>query len=178
MSADDGFSVRQGAVTDLDQLVALTLALAAETEDGLRLDTLRLAAGVRRGLEAGEGADLSPRYWVAEQSGRLVGFIGISPEWSDWWATTYWWVISVFVECRCRRRGVATQLFASMQADADDANVQTVNLRVECGNAGAQKFYKSIGFAVDPSHLVMSKGRKPDGRAVGGETDKENDEEK
>ena len=43
-----------------------------------------------------------------------------------------------------------------------------VNLRVEKENAGAQQFYKRIGFAEDPSHIVMSQGRKPDGKEVGG----------
>jgi hypothetical protein len=47
--------------------------------------------------------------------------------------------------------------------------VQTVNLRVERENEGAQKFYASVGFAVDDSHLVMSRGRKPDGGAIGGD---------
>ena len=43
-----------------------------------------------------------------------------------------------------------------------------VNLRVEKDNATAQALYASVGFAADPSHLVMAYGRTPSGEAVGG----------
>ena len=42
-----------------------------------------------------------------------------------------------------------------------------VNLRVEKDNATAQALYASVGFAADPSHLVMAYGRTPSGEAVG-----------
>lgn len=164
--------VRRGISSDLEGLIRLTQTLATETENGLVLHEEKLRVGIARGLpaEAEENEEeLSPKYWVAERrsDGRLVGFLAVSPEWSDWWATCYWWVISVFVEADSRRSKVATALFASMEADSAAAGVQTVNLRVESENAGAQQFYKRIGFAEDPSHIVMAKGRKPDGSLIG-----------
>ena len=45
------------------------------------------------------------------------------------------WVISIFVEEKARRQGIAKRLFAAMQADADKIGVQTVNLRVEVGES-------------------------------------------
>ena len=128
--------------------------------------------GISKGLGTSsvEERELDPKYWVAERASdkKLVGFLAVSPEWSDWWACCYWWVISVFVSAESRRSGIATSLFAALRSDAKAANVQTVNLRVEKENAGAQQFYKRIGFAEDPSHIVMSQGRKPDGKEVGG----------
>jgi hypothetical protein len=106
---------------------------------------------------------------VAEDahSREICGIIAVSPEWSDWWASEYWWVISVFVSADSRRRGMASALFTAMLAAAADEKVQTVNLRCECENGSARRFYESIGFVVDDSHLVMSKGNKPDGSQVG-----------
>ena len=168
------FTVRRGTSKDLHALVQLTKDLATETEDGLQLSHERLLLGVAKGLPNPNGptsaSDLSPKYWVAcDQVGHLVGFVGVSPEWSDWWATCYWWVISVFVDSKWRRAGVGTALFKTMQQDAIKEDVQTVNLRVETNNTGAQNFYRKIGFAVDSSHLVMSRGRRPDGKEVGNE---------
>ena len=175
--------VRRGSVDDLAAIVGLTKALAYETESGLQLETELVERGVSCGLqprggssdaggdgddgEAGKGPDLRPMYWVAVRGDERVGFIGVSPEWSDWWATSYWWVISFFVDAKWRRRGVATEMFKAMQRDAEASGVQTINLRVEEGNTGAQAFYRKIGFAIDRSHLIMSCGRKPDGQHVG-----------
>ena len=164
------FTIRPGLPKDLDTVVNLTCALAEETENGLQLMREKVNVGVSRGLreEAEGAASLRPRYWVAEnEGGTVVAFVAISPEWSDWWATTYWWVLSVFVDPAARRQGIAKALFHAMQEDADRLGVQTINLRVETANASAQDFYKSCGFVVDDSHLVMSRGSKPDGTAVG-----------
>lgn len=162
------YKVRTGVPTDLESVVQLTCDLAEETENGLKLVPDKVNAGVAVGLNAAEGGVLNPRYWVAEnEDGKVVAFVAISPEWSDWWNTCYWWVISIYVDPSARRKGVAKALFQEMQQDADSLGVQTVNLRVEAANAGAHNFYKACGFVVDDSHLVMSRGNKPDGSAVG-----------
>jgi len=167
------FSVRPGHRADLEQLVGLTCDLARETEHGLLLDRATVSNGVLPGLPTDQAntGDLCPRYWVAEQDGaaggraRIVGFVAISPEWSDWWATSYWWVTSVFVAESHRRIGVGRELFTAMFAAADAEKIQTINLRVEQDNQ-ARRFYSSIGFVVDESHLVMSRGNRPDGTTI------------
>ena len=107
------FTIRRGVQTDLVQLVELTKNLATETEDGLVLKDEKLMLGISKGLDDNESGS-SPMYFVAESSdekGKILGFLAISPEWSDWWATWYWWVISVFVDSNFRRSGVGTKLF-------------------------------------------------------------------
>jgi N-acetylglutamate synthase-like GNAT family acetyltransferase len=123
--------IRRAVSDDLDGIVALNKALALETE-GVHLDD----TGVRRGAkltltsataaEENEAADedngsisLSPRFWVAENEGDMAGMIGISPEWSDWHGTCYWWVVSVFVTSSHRRKGVGRQLFDTVFQIAD-----------------------------------------------------------
>jgi len=162
------FVVRRGVAEDLEAIVQLQLDLARETENGLELDRARVAAGVGAGLAGGAGA-LSPRYWVAvsASSGTVVGCVGVSPEWSDWWNCAYWWIISIFVGAGHRRHGVASELLRVLLAASEEEGVQTVNLRVEAENDGARAFYAAVGFATDTSHVVMSRGRKPDGAVVG-----------
>ena len=105
INAPASVSVRPGRASDLSHLVRLTCDLASETEHGLTLDKAKVTAGVAAGLPtAAAAAALAPRYWVAEREDStergdsdLVGFVAISPEWSDWWACTYWWITSVYV---------------------------------------------------------------------------------
>jgi GNAT superfamily N-acetyltransferase len=170
--------IRRGSHLDLESIVRLTFSLAKETEKGLVLDVERTRFGVAAGLRTqgqpvSGSMDLRPRYWIASiadpdtERGELdVGFLASSPEWSDWWGVEYWWITSVFVDSRWRRRGVARRLFEAAFKTADDANVQTINLRVERSNEAAKQFYRSVGFAVDDSHIVMSRGKRPDGSRI------------
>ena len=72
----------------------------------------------------------------------------------------------MYVAPQCRRLGVGKRLFKAVFASADDANVQTVNLRVEKDNESAKRFYEAVGFKIDDSHHVLSKGKRPDGSSI------------
>ena len=74
---------------------------------------------------------------------------------------------SIFVDRNYRRTGVGSALLKGVLVSADQAGVQTVNLRVERENQSAQRLYRNVGFAIDDSHLVMSCGRTPSGAVVG-----------
>jgi hypothetical protein len=110
------FIVRPGVEADLADVVRLTCELARETENGLVLPVEKVTAGCLAGLLPG-GGQLQPRYFlaIAPGTGAVVGSVCISPEWSDWWNTTYWWVASVFVDAAYRRQGAARCLFNGMQ---------------------------------------------------------------
>ena len=161
--------IRNGTAKDIDEMLQMQMDLAYETEKGLKLNEAQLRVGVMKCLNA-DGSDfgLKPFYIVAALDGgkggdEPVGFVGISPEWSDWWGTEYWWVISIFVAPGQRRKGIATKLFQDVLQRSQEKGVQTVNLRVEKLNSGAMSFYRKIGFVVDDSHHVMSIGKKPEG---------------
>ena len=160
--------IRNGTAKDIDAMLQMQMDLAYETEKGLKLNEAQLRVGVLKCLTDGNDFGLKPFYIVAALDGgkggdEPVGFVGISPEWSDWWGTEYWWVISIFVAPGQRRKGIATKLFQDVLQRSQEKGVQTVNLRVEKLNSGAMSFYRKIGFVVDDSHHVMSIGKKPDG---------------
>ena len=158
--------IRDGIMEDLNPVIQMQMDLAYETENGLKLNKNKLKLGVEKCLLDNDNNNLKPFYIVASIDNNIVGFIGISPEWSDWWGTEYWWVISIFVKSQYRRKGVATKLFQYVLNKSKMKNIQTVNLRVEKLNANAIAFYKTIGFVIDDSHHVMSIGKKPDGSTL------------
>ena len=81
--------IRDGIAKDIDAMVQMQMDLAYETEKGLKLKEAQLRVGVTKCLSDGNGFGLKPFYIVAaldngKGGDELVGFIGISPEWSDW----------------------------------------------------------------------------------------------
>ena len=70
--------------------------------------------------------------------GQCKGIVGVSPEWSDWWACEYWWVISIYVAPDARRLGIASKLLQFVVSEGQRQGAQTVNLRVERDNKAAQ----------------------------------------
>ena len=148
----------------MGDIVALTKNLAKETENGLSLDDGKVTGGVTKGLIASNG--MSPFYIVAVAGGSIVGFACVSPEWSDWWDCAYWWIGSLFVAERHRKKGVGRQLIDEVWRVAEVEGVMAVNLRVEKLNVNSQAFYKKVGFVADDSHIVMSRGRRPDGGVI------------
>ena len=101
----------------------------------------------------GRGGAFSEILVAERQSdGRLV-VSSPSVQRSDWYDAL---VDNFRLRYDSRRGKVATAL-CELEADSAAAGVQTVNLRVESGNAGAQQFYKRIGFAEDPSHMSWRK---------------------
>lgn len=156
--------IREAVPDDKDAIKKYTIEMAAETES-CELDPDKVDKGVAFVLG---GSGLASKYWVAtDTSGKVIGMVGISPEWSDWWGVEYWWIIAVYVAPSSRRKGVAAKMLRGVLAAAEARGVQTVNLRVEKDNTTAQALYRSVGFAVDPSHLVMACGRTPAGEFVG-----------
>ena len=155
---------REAALDDKEAIKNYTIEMAAETES-CGLDPDMVDKGVAFVLR---GKGLASKYWVAtDASDKVIGMVGVSPELRDWWGVEYWWIISVYVAPSSRRKGVAAKMLRGVLAAAEARGVQTVNLRVEKDNATAQALYRSVGFAVDPSHLVMACGRTPAGDFVG-----------
>jgi ribosomal protein S18 acetylase RimI-like enzyme len=136
--------VRPAIPADLVFLVEGNLALAEESER-LTLDSGVLRAGVQALLEG----QAPGRYWVAELSGRPVGQLLVTYEWSDWRNRMVWWIQSVHVVPAARRHGVFRALYAHARAEAVAAGAGGLRLYVDVTNVRAQAVYRSMGMTGD-----------------------------
>ena len=141
--------IRAGQHADLHALVNFNQAMAMETEN-LTLDADKLTQGV-------EGLLTHPErgvYLVAEVNDEIVGSLMVTYEWSDWRASNYYWIQSVYVRPQNRRQGIYGKLYQAVK-DFAAANGGTASFRlyVEHDNAVAQNTYESLG--MQQSHYLM-----------------------
>ncbi len=141
--------VRAAVPDDGPALVEFNLAMARETERR-ELDREVLAAGVAAVLA-------EPRrgfYLVAEAGAAVVAGLLVTFEWSDWRNGEFWWVQSVYVEPRWRRRGLYRRLYGEVKARATArGGVCGVRLYVERDNARAQRTYAALGMHETPYRI-------------------------
>ncbi len=138
----DSITIRRATIDDLETVVRYNAALADETEDK-SLDRSVLTSGVRRGLED----DSVCAYYIAEVNGEPVGQTAITFEWSDWRNGLFWWIQSVYVDARFRRKGVFRALYAHVQAKAQP-DVCGLRLYVIRENTRAIDTYRNLGMTV------------------------------
>ena len=140
--------IRLAEPRDLESLVTFNLALARETE-GRQLDRALLQAGVESLL-----ADSSKGFYAVMEhrpSGRAIGQLLITFEWSDWRNAVFWWLQSVYVQKEWRRRGVFKQLYDYVLREGKRrGNVAGIRLYVEQDNAVAQGVYAHVGLSAAP----------------------------
>ena len=133
--------IRVATPADAGVLVEFNAAMALETE-GKELLPEVIGAGVRSLLQR----ESSGFYLVAEDSGRVVGSLLVTKEWSDWRNGDFWWIQSVYVRPEFRRRGVYKRLYRHIQEmAAKDPGVCGFRLYVERENARAQTTYRALG---------------------------------
>lgn len=134
--------IRDAQPGDCDWLADCAAAMALETEHR-QLDPGTVRAGVAAGIaDAGKA-----RYFVAaDADGNAIGTLMLTHEWSDWRNGDWWWIQSVYVLPRHRRRGVFAALYRHVEAQARSApGVIGLRLYVERENAGAQRTYAALG---------------------------------
>ena len=132
--------VRQASLMHLDTIVDFNAAMAKETE-GKELNMGMLRSGVEAVLTRN---DLG-FYLVADHSGRPVGQLLITYEWSDWRNAFFWWIQSVYVSPDYRRRGVYKALHVYAAAEGRrHSNICGLRLYVDKDNRIAQETYASL----------------------------------
>lgn len=141
--------IRKARSADAAVIGAFNRNLAWETEK-LRLNSAIVGRGVRALLkDAGKGT-----YFVAEQSGAVVGQLLITYEWSDWRNSNFWWIQSVYVAAEFRSSGVFRALFSHVQKLARSRRgVCGLRLYVEKNNRRAQQAYDRLG--MKPTHYKI-----------------------
>jgi GNAT superfamily N-acetyltransferase len=136
-------------LSDRAVITEFNLKLAEETE-ALGLDPALVSVGVERLLK-------DPRkglYCVAEVDRAVVGQLMITYEWSDWRNGNIWWLQSVYVAPKFRRRGIFRALFTHITSLARaDEEVCGVRLYMHDENAAARKSYIELG--MKPTHYQV-----------------------
>ena len=139
---EDQLKIRAALPTDTPVLVEFNLRVAMETE-GKRLDLGVLTSGVNAVLEDSTRGF----YLVAEISGKVVGSLMVTTEWSDWRNGDLWWIQSVYVHPESRKQGVFKALHEETRERAvNSAGVCGCRLYVERDNTSAQAVYARRGF--------------------------------
>ena len=132
--------VRAAHPDDAPFIVNSNCKMARETES-LALDRKVVRSGVRAVLEdSSKGL-----YFIAELDGDPAGQLMITYEWSDWRNGNIWWIQSVYVVRKCRRKGVFKALYRHVEQLSDKSGAACLRLYVEENNAVAQKTYRRLG---------------------------------
>lgn len=140
---DENMDIRMASAVDGDTLVRFNRAMAMETED----KALREAV-VERGVSAVFDDPRRGFYVVAEHAGQIVAALMVTFEWSDWRNADFWWIQSVYVTPRFRRKGVYKRLHQFVRERARKAGgVCGLRLYVEKDNVDAQGVYEALGMA-------------------------------
>ena len=143
--------ITDASFADASIIAEFNQQMAQETENKT-LDTATINAGVERMI-----SDSSlGRYLVArEETGRIVGCLGITYEWSDWRNGLFWWIQSVYVLPEARENGVFTAMYQQVRdlCQATD-NACGIRLYVERDNDRAYRTYVRLGM-VETEYRLM-----------------------
>jgi len=133
--------IRRARLADARIITQFNAAMGKETE-GVTLDAGRLRAGVRAILRAPSKGF----YLVGEVSGKIVGQMMVTREWSDWRNGYFWWIQSVYVLPTYRKKGVYRSLHEYVVKLARRRkDICGIRLYVDRRNTGAQKVYRKLG---------------------------------
>ncbi len=148
--------IRKATHADIPAIAGFQKLMAQETE-GIRLNEELLLRGVGRVMD-----DPSLGFYlVAEDDGRLVASMMLTPEWSDWRNSLFLWIQSLFVVPEYRRRGIFRMMYeyARDMVLGSDAYAG-LKLYVDKDNLPAQAVYRRVG--MKDSHYNLFEWNKFD----------------
>ena len=129
---------REAMPADQQTIAEFNSRLAHETE-GKQLNPDLVGPGVAALLADSEKG----RYWFAIIDGEIAGQIMLTYEWSDWRNGMFWWIQSVYIAVKFRRKGVFSALYHFVESRAKEDK----NLR-------AQEIYRNLNMT-EPGYRVM-----------------------
>ena len=136
--------VRKAKLEDTDRMTDFNVRMADETECK-KIDVNI----VRQGIISVIDDPSKGFYLVAEKDGdsEIVGQLLVTFEWSDWRNKYFWWIQSVYVDPRFRRKKVFSQLYRTLDGLAiSNKDICGFRLYLDKQNESAKKVYKSMGF--------------------------------
>jgi len=136
--------IRKGRLDDFEEIAEFNIQMAEETEGKILDGNI-----VREGVEAFLKNELKGFYLLAEDDENdrmLAGQLMVTFEWSDWRNKDFWWIQSVYVDRKYRKRRVFSRLFDTVCRMAlSQKNVAGLRLYVEKHNNSAKRVYESMG---------------------------------
>lgn len=143
------WNIQKAQIGDAGTIAGFQVAMAMESE-GLALDE----GTVLKGVQAALGDSSKGLYFIArDESGTIAGSLFLTKEWSDWHNCDYWWIQSVYVLPKYRRRGVFSSLYSYVRSAALSEGVTSLRLYVDRDNSNAQLCYQALG--MDKCHYLM-----------------------
>ena len=137
----DKLLTREGTFSDIETIVKFQKEMALETEEKILLES-----SIKLGVTEVIRDKQKGTYLIGEYEGDIIGSLLITYEWSDWRNGWFWWIQSVYVKKRWRRRGVYSHLYEEVKKLSISAgNVCGIRLYVEKENKIAQSVYKNLG---------------------------------
>ncbi len=141
--------IREAQAQDFRIVTDFVVAMARDSED-VELNREIVEAAVRTAL-----ADRSKGvYYVAEADEGLIGQSLVTTEWSDWSCCEYWWLQSVYVVPKWRRKGVFGRIYRHILDRAREASAASVRLYVHSANEPALLAYRRLGMT-DCDYVVL-----------------------
>ncbi|MGH8273836.1 MAG: GNAT family N-acetyltransferase [Gammaproteobacteria bacterium] len=141
--------VREANMADAGTVTTFSLACARESENLALVETV-----VRAGVETALADPTRGRYFLAERTGKALGQVMITREWSDWRNSWIWWLQSVYVSGEARGQGVFAAVYEHLENLAREQGVVLIRLYVDQANEGAERAYLKAGFKRDHYHLM------------------------
>lgn len=95
-------------------------------------------------------------YIVAEED-TIIGQVLVTYEWSDWKNTPMWWIQSLYIDKKWRKKGVMTALIDEVRQQAKAMYVANLKLYVHKDNISALEAYEKRGFSRTPYLIYQIK---------------------
>ncbi|MCA1757068.1 MAG: GNAT family N-acetyltransferase [Bacteroidales bacterium] len=141
-------TIREAVREEAPVIADFQVLMAMETEGcSLRHDI------IMKGVKAVFEDPAKGRYFIAEEAGKPLASMLITPEWSDWRNSFVWWFQSVYVIPEARRRGIFRMMYNHVREMAEKEGAAGLRLYVEAENSRAQKTYEAMG--MDSTHYKM-----------------------
>lgn len=149
---DSQFEIRVATESDATTIAQFNILMAKETENR-DLDATVVHRGVQQVFQ---NAPHYGFYLVTQEksSGRVVGSLMITYEWSDWNCKQYWYIQSLYVCPEFRRRGIFKRMYHHLKqmAQKPEHNCASIRLYVDRDNQKAQTTYELLGMT---SHYLL-----------------------
>src|SRR6266850_588426 len=138
-------TVRDATQEDIETIIDFQRRMAIETEN-LTLDI----ATVTRGAQEVFTDPSKGKYYVAEQTEKVVGCLMTTFEWSEWRNGNVLWIQSVYIDEKFRGQGVFRELYLHVQTLVNrDPSLKGIRLYVDKKNDEAQRVYRKMGMNGD-----------------------------